>query len=156
MQVNLENWRWKTPVTFGALKCFLSCVGHLKGFSPKFVSSVLYFQETLCGIVHNTLSTCRAPIMILSVFWLKETVVTFGAPKIFLSPVSPLVNFMTEVERLLSHLLHWNGFSLVWVLSCFFLSNLILRSSYHTLCTWRVSHLSLWVLSCIFKKPYVE
>ena len=77
---------------------------HLKGFSPTFVSSLLYFQETLCGIVHNTLSTCKASIMILSVFCLSETVVTFGAPKLFLSPVSPLVNFKTDVEKLQSHL----------------------------------------------------
>ena len=79
---------------------------HLKVFSPKFVSSLLYFQETLCGIFHNTLSTCRVPIMILSVFLLRETIVTFGAPKLFLSPVSPLVNFKTEVEKLLTHLVH--------------------------------------------------
>ena len=47
-----------------------------------------------------------APIMILSVFCLSETVVTFGAPKLFLSPVSPLVNLNTDVEKLQTHLVH--------------------------------------------------
>ena len=47
----------------------------------------------------------------------------------------------TDVEKLLSHLVHWNGFSPVWVLSCFFSSNLILWGSGHTLCTWRAFHL---------------
>ena len=40
----------------------------------------------------------------------------------------------TDVEKFLSHLVHLNAFSPVWFLSGFFLSNLILRSSYHTLC----------------------
>ena len=36
----------------------------------------------------------------------------------------------TDVEKLLSHLVHLNAFSPVWFLSGFFLSNLILRSSH--------------------------
>ena len=40
----------------------------LEGLLILLVCSLMYFQETLCGIVHNTLSTCRPPIMILSVF----------------------------------------------------------------------------------------
>ena len=148
--LNFEDWCWKTPVTFGALNAFspvwfLSCFVLsnliLRSSYHTLCICVSSFQETRCGIAHITECACRGPINILLVIWLRAAVVPFGAPKLFLSPVSPLVNFKTEVERLLSHLLHWNGFSLVWVLLCFFLSNLILRSSYHTLCTWRASHL---------------
>ena len=57
------------------------------------VSSLLSFQETRCGIAHITECACRGPINILLVIWLRAAVVPFGAPKWFLSPASPLLNF---------------------------------------------------------------
>ena len=98
-----------------------------------------------------------------------------------ISRVDPLMGFQVTLRRskILSHFEQLKGFPSVWVLSCSFkeldlekhlsqfmhlngfspvtLSNLMLRSSCHSLCTWLAFLPSpVWVISCSFKWPAIE
>ena len=78
----------------------------------------------------------------------------------FLCSQSPLVILQVIWQRVvLSHLVHLNTFSLMWVLSwnftswgfsCVSSSHLTLRSSCHTFCTLSLSYV---VPSCLFNSP---
>ena len=128
------TWFWEALTTHYTLEGLLFLL----------VCSLLYFQETLNVEAHNTL--CALVGLQLWSFQCMSHLVQFSD----LSPLWVLWWILkTNVEKILSHLVHLDAFSLVWFLSGFFSSNFILRSSYHTLYTWRASH-----PSCVFSPVF--